>query len=104
MVALALCQRLADRVETWNEIAVGSDCIKHFLSYTGHDYHVANNVFRVCDLDSVLGDRRTHRTHAVRDYIHSSSLHTSGIELGHGLLKFHWIDPMVGRACIFLFP
>ena len=103
VVRFAISQWLAHRVETWDKLAVSSNGIKYFLAHTGHDDHVAYNIFRICDLDSILGNRRAHRTHAVRNHIHCASFHAACVKLCHGLLQLHRIDPVVCRTCIFLF-
>ena len=90
-------------VETSYEIVGGiAQVLKSLLAHSCHDVHVKNNVDRVSKLNTDLSERRTDRTHGVRDNIHGSTLHNAVIKRSELSIHFLRIHPVVGRTCFFL--
>ena len=102
VVAFAFGEGLSYRVQAGNEFAVSTENVEDLGAYAGHDVHVADNVLGVGDFNTDFGDVRTNRTHGEGDNIHGASLHTTGVEAGHGFFQFVGINPVVGRSGRFL--
>ena len=95
-------QRFADGVDAGDKFAVAQH-IQHFGADAGHHMHVDHNVSGIGDLNTDFSDGRTDRTHAERDDIHGSAVHTTFVKTEHGGFEFFGIDPVVGRTGIFFF-
>ena len=90
-------------VQTTNEVVRNiAQVFKCLLTHSGHDVHVQNNIDGVSQFHANLCERRTDRTHRIRDYIHGSALHNAVIQRNELCLHFVRSHPVVGRACIFL--
>ena len=80
-VLLARSQRRADRMHARNEEAVGQR-VEHLLTHAGHDSHVDNHVRRIGQLNTDVRNGRADRSHAERNDVHRTALHTSLEEAG----------------------
>ena len=102
-VGFTVVERLTHGVEAGHEfsVLVGIENVENLLASAGHDVHVEDNVFRVGQFDTVLGDRGTERAHAERNHVHGTAVHTTLVKALHGFLEFLRVDPMVGRTSIF---
>ena len=90
-------------MEAANEvIAVSRESVEHLLAHSGHDSHVEYNIDRVSKLYTCLCDRRTDRSHGVRDNVHCSALHNAVIHRSEHCVHFFGIHPVVGRTSVFL--
>ena len=94
-VLLALLERRAHGVDAGNEAAVLAEVLQHRVARARHDVHVHHDVRRVRDLNAVLGDRVADRAHRVGDHVHRAALHAALVALGHELLHFDRIHPVV---------
>ena len=91
-------ERVADRVQRRDEVALGVDELERRRTHPRHDPHVDHDVRRVGDLDAELRDRRSQRAHRERDDVHGAAAHGAGeqsLELGAHLGR---VAPVVGRA------
>ncbi len=71
------------------------------VSHARHDVHAGDDVGRVGDFDSDLGNWRTDRTHAVGNDEHSAAGHGAGEQAGQLLLHLCGVFPVVGGAGFF---
>lgn len=65
--------RLSKSMQGLDELTVGCECLEYGGAHVSHDTHRRNNVWRVCDLYSQLGQRRSKGAHTERYYIHGLS-------------------------------
>ena len=71
--------RAADAVHGAHELAVVLlDRGEHVRRDARHDDHVDHDVGRVGELDAVLGQRRSERSHRERDHVHRATSHAAG--------------------------
>ena len=99
-ILLALLERRAHGVDAGDELAILAELLENGIARAGHDVHVDDDVRGVGDLDAVLGDRVTDRTHRVGDHVHRAALHAALVRLLHLLLHLDGIHPVVGGACV----
>jgi len=83
-IGFTLCQGLTHGMKTGDEYTIFSQNIKDLCTNSGHDVHIRDNVRGIGNFNADLSNGRTHRTHAERDDVHRSALHTSVIEFSHG--------------------
>ena len=50
-------------VETANPVVAVAESLENLCAYSCHDYHVENNIDRVCKLDTDLGETAAYGTH-----------------------------------------
>ena len=74
-VGLVRAERGAYGVQSLHKIPVGPEHFQNFRSDAGHDVHIDDDVRRVADLHTDLGNRRAEGAHAVGDDIHRPSPH-----------------------------
>ncbi len=92
------------RVETSYEIVRSiAEVLESLLTHTSHDVHVENNVDRVSYLNADLSERRTDRTHRIRDNVHSSALHNAVVHRCKESLHLVGVHPVVCRTSASLF-
>ena len=70
-------QRLADRMNAGNELAVGAEQVDNRATHARHDAHVDDDIGAVGDLDADLADVRAQRPHRKRDHVHRAAAHAA---------------------------
>ena len=99
-----LSVNVAFAVEALNPIGAVAQGIPNLLSHSGHDGHVQHNVNRIGELHADFGQRRTYRTHGIRNDIHSAALVAAAGNVIQHFISLFRIHPVVGGARIlFLF-
>ena len=99
-VFLTGLKRNADGVNGGNPHAALIDEVHGSSTHAGHDAHVDNDVGRVGDLNTELGDGATKGTHGEGNHVHGATLHGTRELLVQGGLHFLGVGPVVGRARI----
>ena len=73
-------------------------------AHSGHDGHIEHHVYRVGQLNTVLGEGRANHAHGVGNDVHGAALHGSGIQPPQPGVHFLRGHPVVGGTGVLLFP
>ena len=101
-ILLARRERRADGVHAGHERAVFAQPVGHGAAHASHDAHVHRYVGGIGNFHAHLRDRRADRAHRERDHVHRAPAHAAieqPVERGAHLAR---LDPVVGRAGVFL--
>ena len=101
-VRRAVDERGAHRVQRRHEVAVLADQLERRPAHPGHDAHVDDDVRRVGDLDTELGDPRAQRAHRERHHVHRATAHRAGEQALEGVAHLHRVGPVVGGPRVLL--
>ena len=98
----AVGQRLADRVQAGDELALCAEHVQRALAHPRHHAHVDDDVGRVGQLDADVALVRAQRTHRERHDVHRAALHRTAKQLGEGGAHLRGVAPVVRRAGVLL--
>ena len=94
--------RRTNRMHARHIFAIGPKDREHVFAHARHDAHIDNDISRIGDLDTDLGNRRADRPHRERNHVHGATLHAAFEQAVQGSAHFFRVFPIVGRAGIFL--
>ena len=95
-VFVAIGQRIAHRVQAFDEIAIRTKHVEHRLSDAGHDAHVDHDVRGVRDFHANARDLGSNRAHAERNDIHGPPAHAAAVKATQLLFHHGRVFPIVG--------
>ena len=90
-------------METFYEIGRIAKLVKCFLTHSGHDFHVKNDIDTVGKFNSDFCKGRTELTHGIGYNIHGSAFHCTVCKRTQARIHFVFFHPVVCRACHFFF-
>ena len=104
-VFLSRFEGVSDGVNAGDEVFVGPvETIEHCLSHSGHDFHVADHVLRVSQLDPDLRKGGSDGAHTKGNHVQSPSSHAASVVLKQRPFHVFRSHPIVRRTRIlFLF-
>ena len=97
----ALWIAIEDRVGSTVELLPNPQMIPGHFSHTRHDPHVQDDIDRICQLDAYFGQRRTGRSHQVRNDKHRSAFHRTCQQPTHLLPHHLRLHPVIRRPRLF---
>ena len=96
--AIGVDKRVADRVDSRDEVAVLADLVEGSLAHAGHDAHVHDDIRRVGDLDAELRDARADGAHRERHDVHGAAAHRPVEQALEGAAHLTGLRPVVRRT------
>ena len=101
-IFFAVGQRIADRVQAFDEKSFGPEHVEDASADARHDAHVDHHVGRVGDLHADARDFRADRAHAEGDDIHGAPAHAAAVKPAQLFLHGRRVFPVVGRTRVVL--
>src|SRR4029077_13558204 len=94
-------QRGTYGMQSLYEFAIGAERLQDFCSYARHDVHVDNDVRRIADFNTNLGDRGADRAHRIWNNVHRAAGHRTRKKLGQPPFHPNRVFPVIVRTGLF---
>ena len=95
---------VAFRMQASYPVVGVAENFQHLAADTGHNRHIKYDIDGIRYLNTDFGERRTDRSHGIRDDIHGSAFIGAAGDIIELRVHFLWVTPVVGRTGVLFFP